>query len=505
MKKIAVIGLLLMVGFSSAQGVYEFSLVNTSPQSALFFLEPGSQDPSRAKGIFGLFSNPASMGFLHHYEGALAFGIGSKSKFSFQYTAVESTEDQGAIRLPIDFYYKEKGGLNFVGAGYSFGPLGVGIGVVQGDYAGLDLNIKGKTALDLDYQIEDTIYYDYDQDTAVIPVTWNLTVRCSLDVTGTGKGGISSTPIMLGVGMGFGSFGVGIGLKHYKFSGDLNSHMSGVTRTRAIIMGIPHSGWQGSISADAGLRDTLLMNEFGADLSGGRTAFLVGALLDLRVVKIGLSFEKGFSSRIKDINVGYTVINISGEPEYAGIDSIVLNEDSLRAGRAVGNAYVSYSDFKKDTTINEISGQLKIPGYSEVRLGLGFPFFNFYGGAILPSGNKEIGAFYLGTMTSFPLQMVTLRFGTHNRFDYAKDGAGKLIPYRFSSNLGIGATLKTSLGFLGKNFGFPAEFSLGIRTSLLPLLSGIISSEIEDEDIENFKRANLLSGTGFNLGIRVYM
>jgi len=99
--------------------------------------------------------------------------------------------------------------------------------------------------------------------------------------------------------------------------------------------------------------------------------------------------------------------------------------------------------------------------------------------------------------------MVTLRFGTHNRFDYAKDGAGKLIPYRFSSNLGIGATLKTNLGFLGKNFGFPAEFSLGIRTSLLPLLSGTISSEIED--IEDFKRANLLSGTSFNLGIRVFM
>ena len=503
MKKIAVISFVFMAGLSSAQEVYEFSLVNTSPQSALFFLEPGSQDPSGAKGIFGLFSNPASMGFMHRYEGALAFGIGSKSKFSFQYTAVESTEDHGAITLPIDFYYKEKGGLNFIGAGYSFGPLGVGVGILQGDYAGLDLKINGDAAVDLDYQIEDTIYYDYDQDTAVIPVTWNLTVRCSLEVTGRGKGGISSTPLMLGAGMGFGPLGIGIGLKYYKFSGDLNSYISGVTETRTAIMGIPHSGWEGAITADVGLSDTLFFNDFGANLSGGRTAFLVGALLDLRVFRIGLSFEKGFSSRIRDINAGYTTINISGGPEYGGIDSIILDEDSLRAGRAVGNAYISYGDFEKDTTINEISGQLKIPGYSEVRLGVGFPFFNFYGGAIFPSGNKEIGAFYLGTMTSFPLQMVTLRLGTHNRFDYAKDGAGKLIPYRFSSNLGIGATLKTNLGFLGKNFGFPAEFSLGIRTSLLPLLSGTISSEIED--IEDFKRANLLSGTSFNLGIRVFM
>ncbi len=488
-----------------AGGIYEFSLINSVPEAGLFFLDPGFQNPSKAKGVYGLFSNPAALGFMDKFDVSLSFGIGSKAKFNFDYMAIESTDSQGAVYLPVTFYCKEKGGLNFLGAGYSLGNIGFGIGLLQGNYAGVGININAEAALDMNYSVEDTIYYLYgsgNQDTAVIPVTWNLATQCTLSFSGSSEGGLSSSPLFMGAGAGFGIFGIGVGMKLYKYKGDLDALSAGVTRTASLITGTPH-GWNGSINAIANIDDTLYLTELRAKLNGTRTAFSVGALFDLKVLSIGLTYEKGFSTKIKNLDIAYSLINVSGSPEECCIDSIYLDPDSLENGTAVGTAYLSYSDFRKDSTYDAITGEAKLPGYSEIRLGLSASYFSLYAGAVLPDGKKELGAFYLGTATSIPLPTVTLRFGTHQRVDYFKDGAGSIIPLRISSHIGLGASIHTSLGFLGKDFGFPATINVGVKTSTFPLLANIFTKNIES--LENFKAASFLSGLSFNLGVRVHL
>jgi hypothetical protein len=489
---------MVCVNIGVSQTPLHITLSQSTPEAGLFFSNPSYISPALAYGTYGIFSNPAALGYSSNYGLNFMLGIPSQPKIDLTARVLDSTAERGALNIPASLTFKDAGGLNFIGFSKKLGPVGIGIGYMQRQSMGVGFDFDQVETLDINYQfvqpIRATIAPGFD---TMIPLTWNVSAPLALRAKGDGDVNFGRMPLVLSSGIAFGPASVGIGCKLAKYSGELGANMnfSGSTSINAI--GTPGAPFKGQLTGLAELSDTLIgVNGIG-DFSATRMSFILGTLLRVGFFKLGLTVEQGLKTDLAG-NYNLTMFSASGAPDSVRIDSNYVNfvfPDSI-----YGRARMTIK--KSPKTADTIGGtqNISLPGYTELNLGISLSIFDLYAGGTLPT-KGEINTGKLGILFSIPISIVTVRAGLIASADYLyfTDDAGKnqILPIRIPLYAGLGATVRTKFNFIP--YMPNAKIDFGVRTNAIPWAGGALSDLLEQ--VSNVETPSAFSLLGFNLGV----
>jgi len=478
-------------------GNLNLTLSFQTPEASLFFMNPSYLNPAEAKGVRGIFANPSSLGSSGGLETSFAFSLPKTVTFDFDWVASEASQTHEALLIPVKGQLTEKGGVNFFGLAKSFGILGFGFGFMQGSALSLGFDASGKVNLSESFEIDDSLSFPIDETDTTIPIRWTVDTKIDLSLEGDGEIGVSSSPLFFGMGAGFGPISLGAGLKLNKYESiGGNPHILTPVTGEIHLTGIPQGGWSGLVEASGTIVDTPYKMNLDWSLEGKRWALTLGGTINLGIFKLGVAYEKGFKTSL-DGKYRYELISTTGNPSDVTLENFQLDSVNIQTGEVYGNAQLSFGNFSKDTTISLREGGFELNGYNTVSLGLGLSVFNIFGGVTIPSNQPEVASLWGGVYFSFPIFLVgSMRAGLLARVDAIKTESGNFIPTRGLAHIGLGASFSTQLKTLGPAIGVPLTIDVGIKTSALPILLGILNIE----DLENFEKPGIFSGLTLSLG-----
>ena len=487
---------LVCVNNGISQTPLHITLSQSTPEAGLFFSNPSYISPALAYGTYGIFSNPAALGYSNNY--GLNFMLGIPSQPKIDLTIRDSIAEQGVLDLPTKLTLKDAGGLNFIGFSKKLGPVGIGIGYMQRQSMGISFDFDQTETLDINYQfvqpIRATITPGFD---TMIPLTWNISAPIALKAVGNGDINFGRMPLMLSGGIAFGPASVGIGCKIAKYAGDLGANLNFAGNTVINAVGTPDNPFKGQLTGLATLSDTLLGVNGNGSFSATRMSFILGTLLRAGFFKLGFTIEQGLKTDLAG-NYNLTMFSSSGAPDSVHLDSNFVHfvyPDSI-----YGRTRLTIS--KSPKTADTIGGpqNISLPGYTELNLGISLSVFDLYAGGTLPK-KGEINTGKLGILFSIPLSVVTVRAGLLASVDYLyfTDDAGKnqILPIRVPLYAGLGASVRTKFNFIP--FMPNAKIDFGIRTNAIPWVSFALTDAIEQ--ISNVESPSVFSLLGFNLGV----
>lgn len=489
---------LVCVNIGISQTPLHITLSQSTPEASLFFSNPSYVSPALAYGTYGIFSNPAALGYSSNYGLNFMLGIPSQPKIDLTARVLDSTDTQSALYLPARLTLKDAGGLNFIGFSKKLGPVGIGLGYMQRQSMGIGFDFDQTETLDINYQFVQPIRAHITSvvDTT-IPLTWNINAPLALKATGDGDVNFGRMPLVLSGGIAFGPASVGIGCKIAKYAGDLGANLSFSGNTNINAIGTPGAPFKGQVTGIATLSDTLLGINGTGSFSATRMSFILGTLLRAGFFKLGITLEQGLKTDLAG-NYNLTMFSSSGAPDSVHVDSnfvYFVYPDSI-----YGRTRLTIS--KSPKTADTIGGtqNISLPGYTELNLGISLSVFDLYAGGTLPK-KGEINTGKLGILFSVPLSVVTIRTGLLASLDYLyfTDDAGKnqIVPIRVPLYFGLGASVKTKFNFIP--YMPNAKIDFGIRTNAIPWASFALTEAIEQ--ISNVESPSAFSLLGFNLGV----
>jgi hypothetical protein len=489
---------LVCVNSGISQTPLHITLSQSSPEAGLFFSNPSYISPALAYGTYGIFSNPAALGYSSGYGLNFMLGIPSQPKIDLTAKVLDSTDTQSALYLPTRLTLKDAGGLNFIGFSKKLGPVGIGVGYMQRQSMGVGFDFDQTETLDINYQfvqpIRATITPGFD---TMIPLTWNISAPLALRAVGNGDVNFGRMPLVLSSGIAFGPASVGIGCKLVKYSGELGADLNFAGSTNINAVGTPGAPFKGQLTGLAELSDTLLGVNGTGSFSATRMSFILGTLLRAGFFKIGLTVEQGLKTDLSG-NYNLTMFSVSGSPDSVRIDSNFVHfvyPDSI-----YGRARLTINKSPKSADTLSSTQNISLPGYTELNLGISLSVFDLYAGGTLPK-KGEINTGKLGILFSVPLSVVTIRTGLLASLDYLyfTDDAGKnqIVPIRIPVYFGLGASVKTKFNFIP--YMPNAKIDFGIRTNAIPWASFALTNAIEQ--ISNVESPSAFSLLGFNLGV----
>lgn len=496
---VVVVICLVCVNFGISQTPFKVTLSQSAPEAGLFFANPSYISPALAYGTYGIFSNPAALGYSNDYGLNFIFGVPSKPKIDLTARVLDSTNEHGALDIPLELTFKDVGGLNFIGFSKKLGPVGLGIGYMQKSGIGIGIDFDQSETLNIDYQIVQpinaTITPGHD---TTIPITWNISAPLELRAKGNGEVNFGKTPLFLGGGIGFGPASVGIGFKLSKYSGELGTNLNFIGNANITAVGTPSAPFKGQLTGLAALSDTLISVNGNGDFSANRLSFVLGTLLRAGFFKMGFTVEQGFKTNLTG-SYNLTMLKISGAPDSVSVDSnyvhFNINRDSV-----YGGARLTVSKMPKSGDTVGGTQNISLPGYTELNLGISLSVFDLYAGLTLPK-KGELNNGKLGILFSVPLSIVTIRTGFLASLDYLyyTDDAGKnqLLPIRAPIYFGLGGSVRTKFNFIP--YAPNAQIDFGIKSNALPWFSKLIPDDVEQ--ITDIKTPSTFSLFSFNLGI----
>lgn len=489
---------LVCISFGLSQTPINFTLSQSAPEVGLFFSNPGYISPALAYGTYGLYSNPAALGFSTDYGLNFLFGIPAKPKIDLTAQVLDSNDSHGQLKLPLSITMSDAGGLNFIGFSKKLGPVGLGIGYMQKQSMGVGLDFDQAETLNISYQIVQpiraTITPGFDTS---IPMTWNITAPLALRGVGNGAADFGKTPLFVGGGYAFGPASVGIGCKMSKYSGNLGVNANFTGNTNITAVGTPGAPFKGSLTGIAALSDTLISANGNGDFSANRISFIFGLLLRAGFFKMGFTAEQGLKTDLAG-TYGLTMFSVSGAPDSVRVDSNFVHfvyPDSI-----YGRARLTVSKLPKNSDTLGGTQTISLPGYTEVNLGISLSIFDLYVGGTIPK-KGEINNGKLGILFSIPVSMVTVRAGFLASADYLyftnDQGDNQFAPIRAPIYFGAGGTVKTKFNFIP--YKPNAQIDFGVRTNAIPWLATPLSDLIDQ--ISNVQAPSTFSLLGFNLGL----
>jgi hypothetical protein len=491
---VLVILCLVCINSGISQTPLHITLSQSAPEAGLFFSNPSYISPSLAYGTYGIFSNPAALGYSNDYGLNFMLGVPSKPKLNFTARVLDSTDTHRELNVPIELTMKDVGGLNFIGFSKKVGPVGLGIGYMQKSGIGIGLDFDQSYTFDIDYQIVQPIRASISPGVdTTIPLTWNISAPLPLNAKGNGEASFGKTPLFLGGGIAVGPASVGVGFKLSKYSGDLGTNLNFFSNSNINAIGIPGGTFKGQLTGIVTLSDTLISVNGNGSFSANRPSFVLGTLIRAGFFKMGISVEQGLKTDLTG-NYNLTLLSISEAPDSVKIDSNFVHfifPDSI-----YGRARLTVKNSSK--TGDTIGGteNISLPGYTKLDLGISLSVFDLYAGGTLPK-KGEINNGSLGILFSVPLPMVTVRTGLFASLDYLYTSDNEIIPLRAPIYFGLGGTVGTKLNFIP--YAPNAKIDFGIRTNAIPWTGAIIDDIVDQiSDIETPSAFSLL---GFNLGV----
>jgi hypothetical protein len=496
---VTVVIFLVCVSIGIGQTPFTLTLSQSAPEVGLFFSNPSYISPALGYGTYGIFSNPAALGYSTNYGLNFLFGIPSKPEIDLTARVLDADSTHGQLNLPLAITMKDVGGFNFLGFSKKLGPVGLGIGYMQRQSMGIGLDFDQTETLNLSYQIVQPIRANIAPgvDTS-IRLTWNITGPIALRAVGSGEADFGKTPLFVGGGFASGPVSVGIGCKLSKYSGNLGVNANFVGNAIMSAIGIPSSPFKGQLTGLAALSDSFISVNGSGDFSANRISFILGTMLRAGFFKMGLTVEQGLKTNLAG-NYNLHLLAISGDPpDSVHVDSNFVHfvyPDSI-----YGRARLTVAKQPKSGDTLGGTSTISLPGYTAVNFGISLSVFDLYAGLTIPK-KGEINSGSVGILFSIPVSMVTVRAGLLASADYLyftdDQGNNQFVPIRAPIYFGVGGTVKTKFNFIP--YAPNAQIDFGIRTNAVPWLATPLSNLIDQ--ISNVQAPSAFSLLGFNLGL----
>jgi len=452
---------------------------SSAPEAALMFLDPGTMNPAVSRGILGLLANPAALHTVQSAEVSLAVSTRQTSTGRFQFEATDSTEYFDAISLDAEAQLHENGGIGTVGLAKRFGALAAGIAVMQPRTSAIQAQAQGLLDLSTHFELDEPLTRNEVPDLPVesIPVRWDVRSQTRVLLqSAPGEISISVRPVIAGLALRLGPLALGGALKYFHItSGGAPISLTARVQGEALITGSPYGlnpltgqPWGGTLQAAVTMQDTPLRITNRLEVSGSRWAGTLGSTLDLKVLKIGLTFERGLRGTVEG-SYEIETIHTTGLPEEVEFTDIAVEVN--QQSQVSGNARLDLNQFEKDTLRYAESGSFEVEGYTGFSVGINFLFLGVFAGGEIPSTTFDLGAGYFGAYAELPLVLlpVKVRAGFFHRTDFFRSVEDVDVPLRSVTHVGLGTTLRLPLHRwigLGKD---SSNLSIAARSSLVSL------------------------------------
>ena len=415
------------------------------------------------------------------------------------------------VTLRSEFKMEEKGGLAAFGIGRQVGKFVLGFSFMQPRRAGVQFSASGKSNMRFHFDVDEPITAETVPDLPVesIPMLWRIEAQADLELRSKpAEISLSTLPLFFGAAYRLGPLALGAGLKYLRISSnDAVATMTASLRGSAAIVGTPYGEdpifglpWSGSVRAEAQFEDQPFEATYQFGLKGSRWAFTAGSHLNLKVLKLGLTFERGFRDKLEG-SYRIRVLHTSGPPIDANLHNVTV--DLSKLPNVEGNANLSLRDFKKDSLVFAGDGQVNIGGYTGIAGGLQLLIFGLYAGAEMPSDSPDFGSFYFAGYIDLPLFFVpvNLRAGFLQRMDFFYTEEEDIVPYRSVFHLTAGTAIRFGVQRFIPALHQPVELQVGVRSSILPLAFNQVKDE--SEGLKDSVLPNLVETLTLGLGLRI--
>uniref|UniRef100_A0A7C4UA81 DUF5723 domain-containing protein n=1 Tax=candidate division WOR-3 bacterium TaxID=2052148 RepID=A0A7C4UA81_UNCW3 len=507
--------MLFILFFFESSGYTRLTYVNNSIPVNLYFLDEAFLDVSRGSGIVGASFNPASLsktGKLDIYA-----GVGfAKSNYVERDVIINFDEDslKDSLILPVSIGFLESGGIDYFGIGKKFGPFGFGFSIDRGYELGFLLDIDQRIGEDFSFTYERGFTNEDDPN---IPVgdTINVSIPLSgyVHITGKGKGNIyyKEKPMFFGIGTGAGPISIGVGARitNISLSGEANFHFlaqvdSLWTYIDTVVQDFNGDNWTiDSVQIFAQtVEDTLIIGGINGSYRGTRFGGMAGLLIDLRFLKIGVSYERTSNLSIDgrhSLIFGFP----SSPPEYLDIDTTGLEADSLQR-RIYGRVGLYAGEWPIDTSSEEETNKWTFLPMDRYRAGI---YLNLLAFTLSLGGNFDwtsdsiaLGEGYFGLSIGLPIPVISTRVCLAGKIMYVKFPKGDnedgdkyevmFSPPALTAGLGLRYTKK------------PVTLSFTTRINLTQGAFSLLNL-IEDFEKQGEIKFDPLSSVNFGFGIGI--
>ncbi len=485
----------------------------SAPEASLFFLNPGYLNPALGKGILGMAANPAALRTVTGRQMGIAFELPQSSDGSFSIKAMDSTDVYAPVYLDTQLELREMGGIAAVGYAQQMGRWCFGVGLMQAQRGGVNLQARGGVVVRTHFEVDQPITKAMVPDLPVdeIPILWNVNTDVSLEFASTpAQLYLSILPIMAGVCYNRGPLSLGLGVKYFHISSsDETARLTSLISGIGTIVGVPYGNdpytgtpWRGSVTADFTIDDQPFLADYSFNVSGNRFEVSVGGILKLGPFSIGANFANGFRGNIKG-SYQITTIQTIGLPEENEIPQVDLNWSNHP--QLSGHASLYLANFKKDTTSFQDSGELEVGGYRSYSFGIHFLVLGAFVGGELPQSYPDLASVYAGINIEFPLPFVPVRLnaGLIHRTDAIQSSADYAVPFRVVTHAGIGVAVK--FPYLQRWTGLGKQdvwLRFGLRSSLTSLVLKAMEEDVND-NTTNRSLPSVSESLALSLGLEV--
>jgi len=505
MKARIAIGLCLLLaapwaaGQTTVSSKLEAHLTFTSPDLNLYFLDPGFLDLNQSHGSVGMMNNPAGLGKTRILDIFVAGSMTRSYKTDLDLKLADSSQLTGQIKVPAVLNLKDQGGLDYVGVAGKAGPFGIGL-CLQGNYgfeAGIDQGQVDVTQR-FEYSYQDTI----PSGTVIsglplpvdVPINWRVAATGTVSLTSGGTAQFTNRPLFVGMGTRWGPFNVGIGAKRttieavalldLKFSDRIDSLRGMVDDSSGTIT-------LDSIRVNSPFDDSIFFDRFSCELTGDRYSIVLGANMEIPILKMGLSIEQGLPYKLDGWYFNKAGLPY-GQPSLNGVDLTGLTYDPV--GQSIhGSASLDLGgvEFKHKSASD--TGTIDMPATTSIRASLGLKFWGFRLGLnggmdMLEKKFPSLGTAYASAGTSLNIKVVNLRLGVAGRWPYVSLEENKLVSTPPTLMLGAGA-------------GVPLPFGELMTSARINLTNGLL--KVANMEKEAQKKFNPLETVALGAGLRL--
>lgn len=443
----------------------------TSP--ARYFLDLGHYDVARAKGIAGLYLNPASLyridtlevGITAHpprsSHTGMEIGLSSNALFPFGFS------------IPVDVKSQELGALDFFSIGGKFKKVGIGLGIMQGDIYDLFFSGVGNFDAVINTEFDDSLTHSEipgipPEDT--IPIRWIIKGEEVLRLMMEGEGRLIAAPFFLSIAYDLDWAGIGLGLKwtRYNIKGNFKGGFEQtISNLDMLIEGRP-SDWTVALQVEGkGEIDSIWTNDSWGEFSTAQPSLSLGAQFDLNDFIVGLTMEHYFHSHLRGDYAYLTTIPTALRlPE---ITYAITSIDTVEK-RISGKVEADFGIWDKNRNSSEGNALLSLPSQTALRLGvsakLPLLFISSSLGMHIIGLADGVGEFYFNTGMEY-LSNPPIRMGFIVNWKLYQIGYVKFSPLPIIG-MGIGTSYPINR--------FSIDLALRIGSTPLPLIIDPLTS-----------------------------
>lgn len=469
----------------------------SSPDLNLYFLDPGFLDLNQSRGSIGMMNNPAGLGKTKILDIFLAGSLSRSYTTDMQMKLTKATEVTGEVILPATLDLKDQGGLDYIGIAGRAGPLGVGLALTRdfGFEAGIDQGEVSVTQ-SFQYSYPDTI----PMGTVLggvplpvdVPINWTVSATGTIRMNSSGTASFTNRPLFIGTGIKGGPFMLGVGFKRTKIEAvaELNINFTeSIDSLRGTVSGVSNNIHLDSIKVRSPFDDSIFYDRFTSQLSGTRYSFVLGANMEIPILKLAMSLEQSLPYKLEGSYFNRAGLPY-GQPQLLGVDmsQLVFNpaDSSIHGSAALNVGGVQYNRKSASDT-----GQLDMPAITSLKASLGLKFWGLRLGInagmdMMQKKWPTLGTAYASAGTSLGLKVVNLKLGLAGRWPYLAMEENKIY-----------STPPTLL--FGAGVGIPLPIGEIMGAARINLTNGLLKVS----NTENLKSFNPLSTVALGAGLRL--